>query len=185
MIQLDLNKLYENPRFDFATKYATYTKTLLAAALYAPLVPAILPIVFIGFIGNYWLDKYNMLRRYSRGPSIGAEYSETFIEWLEYPVILLGVSTWFFQHFFAEINEGNLTLIAAGIGVLNAILPMGWLNAKLFRADEEFLSGEPYSKEKWEFLEDYDRSNPATMEDAMEKFVQYKQKELEHSRSMR
>jgi hypothetical protein len=63
------------------------------------------------------------------------------------------VSTWFFQTYIAQIYSGNLPLIAAGIGLLNALLPMGWLNEKCFGSDDEFLNGEPYSKEKWEFLE--------------------------------
>jgi len=74
--QTKLNALYKYPEFDFATKYATYTKTLLSAALFAPIEPFVLVWAILGSAGSYWLDKYEMLRRRSRGVSYGSELSK-------------------------------------------------------------------------------------------------------------
>jgi hypothetical protein len=45
-------------------KYVYYIKTMCLTAFYAPLVPLIVPISFMGFIVNYWIDKYLILRRH-------------------------------------------------------------------------------------------------------------------------
>ncbi len=54
-------RAFENPPFDFATKYAVYTKTITSAAFFAPLCPMAMVWAVIGLIGSYWIDKVGFI----------------------------------------------------------------------------------------------------------------------------
>lgn len=62
------------------------------------------------------------------------------------------------------------SILALVISVVNAFLPMQWINEKIFK----FAEAEPmasYSENEIEFDTDYSRENPATMEEATKKYV--------------
>jgi hypothetical protein len=178
MTQLALNKLFENYQFDFATKYATYLKTLLSAALYAPLVPSVMPIAVVGLMGSYWIDKFNLLKKRSRGASLGSELPMECIEFLESPLILFSAANFFYAHFVVGLSYGECipNIIGLTIGILNAVLPMDEINKHLLPVAEEKLTDDKYSEKKMDFEEDYDRSNPATEEMALETYSNLRQK---------
>jgi hypothetical protein len=103
-----------------------------------------------------------MLRRNSRGPALGPDLSIQFIETLELTLIIFAVdsvkflilklSSLFFQSVITD-SAGSANVVAAVIGILNALLPMDWINKKLFPIDPEKIGSEKFSKCHLEFLE--------------------------------
>lgn len=179
--QKQLHEYYRLPEFDFPLKYANYAKTTLAAAFFAPLIPIVVPIAFFGLAVEYWLDKHKMLRKSSRGPSIGPELPFEYVEFLEYSLVLYAVGNFVFN----VVLLGNpletqvLTVMGFIIGLINAFLPMSDINEALFPTKDEVLSHFKYSEKRFDFLEDYARSNPATEEAGRESFI--KRKTGEHN----
>jgi len=177
MFQKDLNATFEYPPFYFAYKYAYLCKTVMSAALYAPLVPLVIPMTVVGIFAQYWLDKWIMLRHCSRQRSVGPELAKSMIEHLELPLIMFSFGNAFFNLYVTTQTTSDLTLqlIGLAIGIANAVLPMDDINEYLFKIKEEVPGHEKYSDMRLEFLEDYDRCNPATREISMDKFAEEKQ----------
>ncbi len=155
LTQKELNEIYRLPEFDFPLKYANYAKTTLAAAFFAPLIPIIVPIAFVGLAIEYWLDKQKMLRKCSRGPSIGPELASEYIEFLEYALVFYSVGNFVFNVYLLgnPVETQILTVLGFIIGLANAFLPMGDLNEALFPSKEEALTNFKYSEKRTEFLE--------------------------------
>ena len=65
MFQIDLNKTIEQPQFNFASMYSFYIVLTFTVSFYGFLVPSITPILIIVFVIQYWIDKYNLFKRYS------------------------------------------------------------------------------------------------------------------------
>jgi hypothetical protein len=91
MISYNIQRIFEYPEFTFSDRYAFYFKIICSAAFYAPLVPLVLVWAGIYFVAIYWIDKFQMLRRRSRGKAVGSELLIEFMEFLEYPIILFAV----------------------------------------------------------------------------------------------
>ena len=63
LTQYEVNKLYEDPEFVFATKYANIMKTMLISGLFAPFMPIGLLISIIELILHYYTDKFLIEKR--------------------------------------------------------------------------------------------------------------------------
>jgi len=176
MTQKQLNDVYRYPEFDFAGKYAIYAKTVLAAAFFAPLIPIVLPVAFVHLFLQYWFDKFMLLKYRSRGPALGPELAFNYVEILEYSLVLFSIGNFLANFYVIDIDYKSqiLTIIGFGIGIFNAILPMNSINEFLFPTPEEKLTDDTYSKRKYYFLEDYDRSNPATRDTANSTFRRHR-----------
>mmetsp|Transcript_30770 Transcript_30770/g.27993 ORF Transcript_30770/g.27993 Transcript_30770/m.27993 type:complete len:107 (+) Transcript_30770:1060-1380(+) len=97
MTQKNLNKLYKYPKFDFATKYASYLKTLWSGAVFAPLLPSAMVLAIVGICVSYWIDKYVILRKRSRGVYHGPELAFHNIELLDYTMVFFSAGNAFFM----------------------------------------------------------------------------------------
>lgn len=61
-------------------------------------------------------------------------------------------------------------MAAAAIGIINALLPMEWVNMKLFKVADAPYDKLTYDQAEPSFETDYPRENPATAQEAREKF---------------
>ncbi len=62
---MQLNEQVQDPEFAFAEQYTFYIVQVLLVSFYAVMVPAGVGILALIFIAQYWLDKYNLFRRFS------------------------------------------------------------------------------------------------------------------------
>ena len=62
---MNLNKKYEYPEFDLSERYSYYIVQLYTTIFYAHLVPAGSVTLFVIFIFQYWVDKFNLFQRSS------------------------------------------------------------------------------------------------------------------------
>jgi hypothetical protein len=65
-LQRELNNLFVNPDLDFVFKFSYISKTILMILFFIPIFPAGAFTSFIGLIVTYYIDRYNLLRRYKR-----------------------------------------------------------------------------------------------------------------------
>lgn len=65
MFQVDLNKKMEYPEFEYPAMYAFYIVYSFVIAFYGFLTPLCTFFLIIIFYMHYWVDKYNLFRRFS------------------------------------------------------------------------------------------------------------------------
>jgi hypothetical protein len=71
IFQIQLNKKLEDPPFDFAQSYSYYLQMVYLISFYGYMIPLATPIILVYFIFQYWIDKYNLLRRFSSPVDMG------------------------------------------------------------------------------------------------------------------
>jgi hypothetical protein len=89
--QEEANKIWTNPEMELAKRSAKYVTTFLVCLLFSPLFPLALPIGFASFLIKYSIDKYLLLRRYSRSFHIGAGLNYAMFSWLTVSLISYAV----------------------------------------------------------------------------------------------
>jgi len=120
--------MFEKPDFDIAKGYSDIMKTMWFTAFYAPVIPMGLIFSIISLICLYWIHKYNVLRRSIIRYNMSAELSIEMTELLEWVLILYAGSNFLFEYIF---NDGKVSVwgvIGLAVAVINAFLPMQWIN---------------------------------------------------------
>eukprot|EP01016_Furgasonia_blochmanni_P028922 TRINITY_DN3045_c0_g1_i7.p2 TRINITY_DN3045_c0_g1~~TRINITY_DN3045_c0_g1_i7.p2 ORF type:complete len:400 (+),score=43.92 TRINITY_DN3045_c0_g1_i7:2281-3480(+) len=169
LTQAELHQVYEGVDFDIAARYAGIIKTMFTTALFASLLPVGLVWAMLAIFSIYWADKYSLVRRCKRPPTLGAKLSREMCELLEWilPIHAYGNMTTSDRILDFEVRNHKFLL---AIGVANAILPMDKINRILFPSKKKILSEKTYDQVKLDLGEDYDRMNPATKRRAHNEF---------------
>ena len=169
MTQKEANLFFEDSACDFAEKYSTLLKNLFMAALYAPILPVA---IFWTIIGNFFLfyvEKYNILRRNSICRSLGPSLAREMTEFLEWFLIIYGISAFGFNYLFlGEVSIFDIALFV--LAIVNAFLPMDEINKIIYGPVAPQNAEETYENMRLYLEEDYDRCNPATSGMAIEKY---------------
>ena len=170
LIQSEANALFEQPKLNIAFLFSSVLNMMLFSSFYSSLIPLGPLLGIITLFVYYWVYKYLLLRRASTPNLMGKKVAYEMIELAEYVPLLLALGDIIFvkildkeSHF---INE-----IGVIICCVNFILPMKWVNKKLFRiTDKARRLKETYNvnyKDVFEnILYDYDLSNPITHKNA-------------------
>lgn len=85
--QLEVNKLTQGPLVNMPRRYAYIMKTLLLTALYAPMIPVVIPIGLVGITLAYFLEKVLQTSRYGIPMNISSMTWKSSIELIEYYLI--------------------------------------------------------------------------------------------------
>jgi len=128
----------------------------------------ILPLIAtVGIFVQYWVEKYLLLRRYSIPEAAGSEMANFYANIIPYGALLYGIGNFVFLNSLS--NGGNkhgqwsLWFMIAYI-----ILPVRMI-LNLFTDNIEKDDDPEYSKVCINFINDYDRSNPMTSNEARKK----------------
>lgn len=71
LFQIQLNKMVEKPAYTYDNTYSYYLQMVYVVCFYGYLVPLIIPITIIAFALQYWVDKYNLLKKFSSPVDLG------------------------------------------------------------------------------------------------------------------
>ena len=117
MFQIQLNKTLEYPAFSYSSGYSFYIIYTYVICWYGFLYPIGSPIVIVIFIAQYWVDKYNLFRRFSNPVAFGQDLVMLVIKAFEFSILVfaLGFLVWQQKVHFetpAAINLINLFSIA-------------------------------------------------------------------------
>jgi len=169
LTQAEANIAYEMPEFELSAKYALILRNMYSAAFYAPVLPIALPLTIFGNFLIYWADKHVLVRKSSLTKALGANLAFQMTENMEWVLVVYGVSNVVFNKiFFDDVTIPAYICIV--LSVVNALLPMAEINEAITPAVKEQETDDTFDNKKWEFEEDYDRSNPATRAYAVAKF---------------
>ena len=73
LFQIQLNKIIEHPPFSFSAGYSFYIIYVYVVCWYGFMLPLGTPILIFIFSVQYWVDKYNVFRRYSNPVAFGQD----------------------------------------------------------------------------------------------------------------
>jgi hypothetical protein len=89
--QIQLNRRFALPEFDFNEKYSFYVIFFFLVSFYGFLVPEVTIMCIIFYFLLYWIDKYNLLRRYSAPGDISHTLTELMLRILEASVVFFAL----------------------------------------------------------------------------------------------
>jgi hypothetical protein len=135
-------------------------------AWFSPIIPLGIPFTIVTLFLLYWSKKYNLLRRSTLKEKPGAEISFEMLEMLEYFCVIYSAGTLTFDYIFSE-SLSPIVMAGCALGILNAFLPMGDINEKLFPIKDKINADvDYYTAYKKHFETTYDCANPVTHEEA-------------------
>lgn len=95
----NLNRIYEGPNFDLAIKYAGIMKTIFVTGFYAYELPIIVIYGVCYIILTYFVEKYLLLRRYSKPQLLDSKLSRVMLNFIFSGFLLSFAVNQFFQIF--------------------------------------------------------------------------------------
>ncbi len=179
LTQRDAHKLFEGPQFDIATKYANLIKTVLLVGFYAPALPSVLVLAGIGLILSFWADKYILLRRVALPNTLDNDLTTLMIEYIEWTPVMYALGNLLFTYTLENsamdpvYNATELWLmwITLGLSIINVLVPMEYINQKIFKYQRRVTETMTYRQAQRSFITDYDRENPITRKRALREFM--------------
>ena len=108
------NQIYQNTEADIASWYADIMIKFMLCLAYTPLLPLIVPIILLGFVVEYWIDKWILLRRSCRPRLLNEKIALTMIAFVKPGIVLYGVSILIF---FSNINSAMRPIGIAAVTV--------------------------------------------------------------------
>lgn len=164
--QKTLNKEFQYPEFEFASRYSHYLVTLYTAFFYSYLVPIAVPVICILFFLQYWVDKYVLLRRSSLKYHFGYFLCNETSKLFESSVFALGLGNFIFSLYIHNFQLSVISVVGFGIATVFTILV--WVTPKKLEA---IIFGQYEYNEKYtyddclhdgKFQATYWAQNPAT-----------------------
>eukprot|EP00357_Protocruzia_adherens_P031247 CAMPEP_0115022088 /NCGR_PEP_ID=MMETSP0216-20121206/31305_1 /TAXON_ID=223996 /ORGANISM="Protocruzia adherens, Strain Boccale" /LENGTH=1152 /DNA_ID=CAMNT_0002394631 /DNA_START=120 /DNA_END=3578 /DNA_ORIENTATION=- len=170
LTQKEANELWEGLPIDLAQSYANVIKTITLALVYAPVLPLAWLLCAFGLWFGYWAEKYHMLKRCVRPNNLGDHMNTVITNLTPYWILLFALSN---LAFFSQGSEGY-----SSEGLVGVCIAAGYILLPVQRIFDTFCSGKdfdrdltPFDEAQLEFLEDYDRVNPVTQDEANAEWV--------------
>ena len=113
--QAKANYYYQNEPIDIADCYSDLLVRFILALAYAPLLPVIVPITILGYLFDYIVNKYVLLRLSCRPKLLSEKITFKMMFFVKPAIVLYGLSILFF---FKNLSESTrpIGIIAAVIG---------------------------------------------------------------------
>ena len=92
-----MNESHENPLYLSGKRYADIMKTMWFSFLYSPVVPLGSIFSFIGLTFYYWVDKYNIVHKFTAKENISIDLTMKMIDLLDLIIIIHAVGDLFFK----------------------------------------------------------------------------------------
>ena len=164
MTQREANLISEGTNFDIAKGYADVIMIFGTTAFYTPLIPLLPAISMLGLVFHYWLQKYILFRKWRIPQHMGEGLAMQVTTNIPFIMFLYALGQYIF---ITKLSEAaNYICIPIMIfWIIYYIVPkdvfLQKCENKVKRDDDE-----TYSKNKLQFILDYDRSNPLTVKEA-------------------
>lgn len=192
MCQQEANELFEGIPLDMAQRCAFFMKTYLLTLFYAPILPLAYPLGLLALVLQYWVDKFMLLRVHARPDVLSDELDEAMLSFISFgPLIYAATNTVFYFDFTAEAAVpgivGLVTAFAYNLFPIQRFVKL--INQRLFfKKETEFdlsESEKAYEEAMVDFVDDYDRCNPVTLEEGRRRWqdaIERKKQEKEQNR---
>lgn len=98
IFQIQLNKLRQLPIFDVSERLTFYAVWILLASLFYS-IASITCLVLLGiFLINYWIDKWNLLRRCSNPISINTDIGFVMLRLMQFEILVFALGNFLTMH---------------------------------------------------------------------------------------
>lgn len=162
--QRQANELFEGPQIKIASIYSNTGLLILIVCIYTPMIP-LLPIIgLFGIFFQYWVEKYLLLRRYSIPEASGNQMATFYAAILPYALLLYSISNYYFL---VDLSDGKNEhgQVAMWFMLAYILLPVRII-LNLFTDNISRDDSADYFDTKFSFIQDYDRNNPMTSNEA-------------------
>jgi len=169
--QKKLNKLYELPNMKISNKYSYIAKTLLMSFLYIPIFPQGIFISLLGFFLGYFLEKYNFINMYKKPEMLNSNLCEFYSNYFVVNFFMLGIGNYIFIR---DTNENNIwPLVNINLFAILIIIPYNQILCFDFISikESQLKDAKNYDDVYFNFYNDYERSNPMTKKEGMQRFL--------------
>ena len=142
LFQIQLNQTLEHPAFSYSAGYSFYIIYTYVVCWYGFMFPLGTPILILIFIVQYWVDKYNLFRRFSNPVAFGQDLVRLINKSFEFSLFVFALGFYLWQssvHFDtpAGIRVINIiTLVIATIWSLFTVLAPPRVKSKIFGEEE-------------------------------------------------
>lgn len=107
LTQREANILCEGFCIDPANMISNFANMVMTCCFFSPIIPLAIPLAFISAIIDYWINKYNLLRKYKRPDMFGEFMATFFANAMPYLVLAWSISSFIFylhlvQYFFTK-----------------------------------------------------------------------------------
>ncbi|CAD8065296.1 unnamed protein product [Paramecium sonneborni] len=170
LTQREANLLFEGLPGDLSKKYATITKTLMLSFFYAQLIPlgVVISLCFI-FI-NYWVEKYLLVYRYSKGPTIGSQLAAEMVDtYIEFAILLFSIGNCIWQSLL-QVEIHFLVWIQLSLGIIQYLFPLDQIFDNFIKVEEPETQS-TFEDNQTYIWDDYGKRNPVTMQTEIEQWI--------------
>ena len=105
-------------------RYSAYLYSVYLGSFYAVFVPQVTPILIVTFFVQFWIDKYNYLRRNSFPSNLNSRLSRIAIRLSEFAMLSSAVGS---TIFFYWINVPEESLLEWAMQVFSILLAVGYI----------------------------------------------------------
>ena len=165
MFQVQLNQQLQMPEFNFVERYSEYIVLTFIVTFYATLTPLATPLLAVIFFVQYWVDKCNLLRRFSCPINFSYQLTLLTLVIFQFVVPLLTIGNFLFKPYINEEGHSAFDIIALvlSLAYIVAVLvtPKNW-EEKIYQFSETEVKTYSHCLKKKCFARCYWRSNPGT-----------------------
>lgn len=179
LTQQEANDLFEGTLFSLPFQFAAIHKGIFTAFWFYPVLPISPLYVVLGLILRYGVQKYLILRRYSRPVTYSFKIAESAFIWIKPSILILGVSSIIFDEvLYDKIHWSSWAIFAIGM-VFNYIPFSTFIKAFIDTDYKESILKKDvrYDDIKMKFFKEYDRTNPITAKKAQKTWYKNIQKQ--------
>jgi hypothetical protein len=137
--QGEANKICEDPELKVYFLYTNVVRILLYTSLYFAISPGIAILGFKGLVLYFWVEKYNVLKRYLMPSNLRSEIAEAMYEYTDYAIFLVSLGSLIsfkIIQFEIELDDAtnNLGSALTTFGIIAAFIYSTFPNNRIARS---------------------------------------------------
>jgi len=122
LTQEQASQNYELPEFDIAIWYSNELMKFMLVLMYTPLIPVAAPVFLVGFVLDYWLVKFTLLRFASTPGQINEGFAVKMMEFVKIAILLYSFGMLLFFYLLSDVAQ-DWGIIAIFLGLGYFIIP--------------------------------------------------------------
>ena len=176
--QEEANELFEKLEFQPEYAYSTFANAMMTGVFFQPILPIGSITSLIALVLNYYAYKKKLLRDSKRPVMVSDDISEVTLYLLNLMPLVFGISNMIFDKILLGKIRGSSTFFFI-MGVVCIVYPLylffmntvkdciSTSNAREINMDVD------YDQMRIRFLNEYDRANPVTKEEALQEYFKF------------
>ena len=127
LFQIELNRKVQYSPYNFTDAYAYYIIYTFVVSFYGYMVPLATPVLIFFYVLQYWLDKFNLFKRFSSPMDFSNHYTELMVSLFEVSIVFFAVGHFLWDssvHFDANPGFKVMNILSIVLAVVYVCLFM-------------------------------------------------------------